>query len=87
MLPVMSDFDYTAPAELFVGTGRGTARGNPMKYSRFLTSAEAIRHAVEELNANALSGAALVVEEERYGAAQIRELYDDTRYPLSRDPG
>jgi len=49
-----------------------------------LTSAEAIRHAVEELYANALSGAALVVEEERYGAAQIRELYDDTKYPLSR---
>ena len=82
----MPNFDYTTPAELFVGTGRGSARGNPMKYSRFSTSAEAIRHAIEELNANALSGAALVVHEERYGAAQIRELYDDTRYPLSRGP-
>jgi hypothetical protein len=82
ILPAMADFDYTAPAEL--GTGRRSARGNPMKYSRLSTSAEAIRHAVEKLNANALSGAALVVDEERYGAAQIRELYDDTRYPLSR---
>jgi hypothetical protein len=86
MLPIMPDFDYMAPAELLVGMGRGTARGNPLKYSRFLTSAEAIRHAVEKLNANALSGAALVVDEERYGAAQIRELYDDTRYPLIRGP-
>jgi hypothetical protein len=86
MLPVMTDFNYMAPAELFVGMGRGNARGNAMKYSRFPTSAEAIRHAVEKLNANALSGAALVVDEERYGAAQIRELYDDASYPLSRGP-
>ena len=59
----MTDFNYMAPAELFVGMGRGNARGNAMKYNRFPTSAEAIRHAVGKLNANALSGAAVVVDE------------------------
>jgi hypothetical protein len=82
----MSGFDYKAPAELFVGTGRGTARGNPMKYTRFPTSAEAIKHAVETLSANALTAAALVVGEDRYEGAQIQALYDDTGFPLSRGP-
>jgi hypothetical protein len=80
----MSGFDYKAPAELFVGTGRGTARGNSMKYSRFPTSAEAIKHAVETLSTNALAGAALVVGEDRYEGAQIQALYDGTSFPLSR---
>ena len=82
----MPDFDYKAPAELFVGTGRGTARGNPMKYSRFTTSAEAIKHAVETLGANALAGAALVVGEDRYEGAQIQALYDSTSFPRAATP-
>jgi len=55
-----------------------------MTYKRFSTSAEAIRHAVETLSPKLLAGAALVVGEDRYGAAQIRELYAGTGYPLSR---
>ena len=82
----MGDFDYTAPAELFVGKGRGSARGSPMTYKRFSTSAEAIKYAVETLDALSLASAALVVGEDRYEGAQIRELYGDTRYPFSRSP-
>jgi hypothetical protein len=51
-----------------------------------MTSAEAIKHAVETLSANALAGAALVVEEDRYAGAQIQALYDDTSFPLRRGP-
>jgi hypothetical protein len=87
MLQRMGDFDYTAPAELFVGKGRGRPRaGSPMSYKRFSTSAEAIKYAVETLDIVSLSGAALVVGEDRYDGAEIRELYDDKRYPLGRDP-
>jgi hypothetical protein len=78
----MGDFDYTVPAELFVGKRRGTARDSPMTYRRFSTSAEAIQYAVEKLGAVSLSSAALIVGEDRYEGSQIRELYDGTRYPL-----
>jgi hypothetical protein len=78
----MGNFDYTAPAELFVGKERGTARGSHMTYRRFSTSAEAIQYAVETLAAVSLSRAALIVGEDRYEGAQIRELYDGTSYPL-----
>jgi hypothetical protein len=80
----MTNFDYEASAELFVGTRRGSSPGSHMKYKRFPTSAEAIKYAVEMLEPIALASAALVVEEDRYGGAQIRELYDGKRYPLSR---
>ena len=75
----MTDFDYTAPAELFIGKGRGSVGGSHMTYRRFPTSAEAIKYAVETLKADALTSAALVVGEDRYSGAQIRELYDGTR--------
>ena len=81
MSPAMPGSDDAAPAELFVGTWRGRARGNPVTYKRLSTSAEAIRHAVETLSPNLLAGAVLAVGEDRYGGAQIRELYERTRYP------
>ena len=86
MLHRMGDFDYTAPAELFVGKGRGSARGSPMAYKRFSTSAEAIKYAAETLDALSLASAALVVGEDRYDGPRIRELYDDTRYPSAGVP-
>ena len=75
----MDDFDYSAPAELFIGKGRGTARGRAMTYKRFPTSAEAIKYAVSTLDAVALAGAVLIVGEDRYEGAQIQELYDGAR--------
>ena len=62
----MVDFDYTAPAELFIGKGRGSSRGSHMMYRRFPTSAEAIKYAIETLESVTLSSAALIVGEERY---------------------
>ena len=55
----MTDFDYTAPAELFIGKGRGSAGGGSMTYRRFPTSAEAIKYAVETLKPVSLVSAAL----------------------------
>ena len=71
----MSRFDYTAPAELFVG---------PMSYRRFPTSAEAIKYAVETLENVALLSAALVVGEDRFEGVEIRALYEGKLFPLSR---
>ena len=81
---IMSRFDYTAPAELFVGKARGSVRGSPMRYLRFDTSAEAIKYAVEALGAAALIGAAMVVGDDRFEGAEIRTLYDGQLYPLKR---
>ena len=75
----MSEFDYTAPAELFASHGR-----SGLRYRRFSKSAEAIRYAVEKLPAAALSAASLEVQDHRYRAAEIRALYESQRYPLAR---
>jgi hypothetical protein len=80
----MNRFNYLAPAELFVGKSRGSARGSPMRYLRFPTSAEAIKYAVETLNTAALIGTALVVGEDRFEGTEIRVLYEGKRFPLSR---
>jgi hypothetical protein len=75
----MSEFDYTAQAELFAAHGRAGLR-----YRRFSKSAEAIRYAVETLSAAALSTASIEVDDHRYRASEIRVLYDSERYPLAR---
>jgi hypothetical protein len=76
---LMSEFDYTAPAELFAAHGR-----TGLRYRRFPKSAEAIRYAVEKLPAAVLSATAIEVDERRYSAAEIRALYHGDRYPLAR---
>ena len=81
---VVTVFDYTAPAELFVGKGRGSSGGSHMTYRRFPTSAEAVEYAVETLSPVSLNSAALVVGEDRYNGEQIRELYAGKQYSLSR---
>jgi hypothetical protein len=78
----MDDFDYQAPAELF--SGRNPKQGRRMRYRRFDTAAEAIRFAIEEIPAPGLFDVYLQVEDERFGAGQIRELYDNVAYPLVR---
>jgi hypothetical protein len=75
----MSEFDYTAPAELFASHGR-----SGLRYRRFSKSAEAIRYAVEKLPPAALSVASLEVQDHRYRAAEIRALYESQHYPLAR---
>jgi hypothetical protein len=75
----MSEFDYSAPAELFAVHGR-----SGLRYRRFSKSADAIRYAVEKLPAGALAAAAIEVDEHRYRGTEIRALYDGDRYPLPR---
>jgi Arc/MetJ-type ribon-helix-helix transcriptional regulator len=75
----MSEFDYTASAELFISAGR-----SGLRFRRFASAADAIRFAIEKLPANALSSARLDVEDQQYDDKQIRGLYDSDRYPLTR---
>jgi hypothetical protein len=75
----MTEFDYTAPAELYAAHGR-----TGLRYRRFPKSADAIRYAVEKLPAAALAATAIEVHERRYDAAEIRALYLGERYPLPR---
>lgn len=78
----MPAFDYTAFAELFPGKSPlGPSRA---RYLRFDTAAEALRFAVEELPRDVLRGSMLEVDEERFNSHQIGELYNASRYPLSR---
>ena len=76
-------FDYGRSAELFPTRSR-RPRGTPMTYKRFDTAADAIRFAIEELPSDRLLGAYLQVDEDRFGSAGIRRLYNSARYPLKR---
>jgi hypothetical protein len=75
-------FDYNAPAELFPSRAkRGRGR---VTYRRFDTAAEALQFAIEEMPPPVLLGAYLEVEEQRFGAEEMRSLYSSTAYPLRR---
>lgn len=71
--------NYDAAAELFPSGAHGR-----VSYRRFDTLAEALRYAVEELEPRLLGGAFIEAEELRYGAPEIRALYQAQAYPLSR---
>ena len=75
----MTEFDYSAPAELYAAQGR-----QGFRYRRFLNAGEAIRYAVEKLPTNLLPGTRLKVENREYVGKQIRSLYESKRYPLTR---
>lgn len=79
----MEHFDFTAPADIFIGGGRISKR-SPMTYRRFASGAEAIRFAIELQSADRLAMTAIEVEEARLGPKEIRSLYDSEDYPLAR---
>jgi hypothetical protein len=79
----MAEFDYTAAAELFPTRRRLSGRQS-FGYKRFEQAAQAIRFAIEDLPQEALVGAFLEVDEQRYGSDDIRRLYESARYPLPR---
>ncbi len=76
-------FDYGAPAELFPGRS-GLKSIRKQSYRRFSRADEVIQYAVEELRPELLHGAFLQIDEERFDATQIRQLYDDENFPLPR---
>ena len=60
-------FDYTTDAELF--SSKFSRRGRqPLMYRRFVSAAEAIRFAIEDLPAQFLVGTYLEVDELRFRA-------------------
>lgn len=79
--PAETAFDFTQPAELYVG--RGNRRQQGLRYQSFETAADAIRHVVETPHA---AGEVSTIEcgDIRLGMRQIAELYNDPLYPLAR---
>jgi hypothetical protein len=75
-------FDYSAPAELF--PSRNHRLRPHVKYKRFDSAAHAIKFAMEELPEPHLLGAVIVLDEERLGHKEIRELYESPHYPLKK---
>src|SRR4029078_13598778 len=75
-------FDYSAPAELYASRSQNGNR--PMRYTRFKSAAEAIKHAVEVLPPELLIGSTLEVNEERVDGFGVRGVYDSAKYPLRR---
>ena len=75
-------FDYNAPAELF--PSRSRAGKSRSRYMRFDTAAEGLRFVIEELPPTAAIGAYLVIHEVRFRLEEIRSLYENAEYPLTR---
>jgi hypothetical protein len=75
-------FDYSAPAELYPGRNRKSAK--KVTYRRFETAADAIRFAVEELPELLLLGACIEINEQRLNYKDIQALYASAQYPLKR---
>jgi hypothetical protein len=79
---VMYKFDYDAPAELYPGRNRKSAK--KISYRRFEKAADAIRFAVEELPELLLLGAFIEIDEKRLDYRDIQALYASEQYPLKK---
>ena len=78
----MDKFDYSAPAELYPGRNRKSAKR--ISYRRFDKVAEAIRFAVEELPQSLLLGTCIEINEQRLDHKDIQALYESERYPFKK---
>lgn len=76
-------FDYDASAELYMPKRKRGAR-QPLVYRRFVTAADAIRFAVEELPPGNAFGPWMQVGDERFSTDEIQHLYDSSSYPRRR---
>lgn len=79
----MAAFNYDVPGEFYSRKTRGL-RSTSLSYHRFDTTAEAIRFAIEDLSSAELGGSTLIVDGERFGAKELRQLYASSLYPLQR---
>jgi hypothetical protein len=76
-------FDYDAAAELYFGHPGARAR-RKVGYRRFPQAAAAIQFAAEQLAPAALDTAFMEVNDDRFNAAEIRQLYEHADFPLAR---
>lgn len=74
--------DFSAEAELYLGSDRNTARNQGPR--TFSSAAKAIRFALEEAAPVSLRGALLIVQGRTYAAHAVRTLYRQHEYPLNR---
>lgn len=74
-------FDFSLPAELYVG--HGSRRRSGLRFQSFDTAAEAIRHVVETPHP-AGEVSTIETDDVRLGMKQIAALYNDPRFPLPR---
>jgi hypothetical protein len=78
----MTDFDYLAGAELYLGRDSQTAAA--LGPRPFRLAANAIRFAIEHAAPVSLHGARLRVGDREFSGVALRGLYDAADYPLER---
>ena len=78
----MTSIDFTAPAELYLGSDRQTAAAQGPR--RFRTLTQAIRFAFEEAAPVSLRGAQLIAGGRTYSTVELPSLYRSPDYPLPR---
>lgn len=79
-ISLMAEFDYQAPAELYIGHARRRS-GRPLKYLRFDSTSEAISYAMESLSAEEFAGAAIETEHLRLTSSEILSVYEAADFP------
>ncbi|WEK03853.1 MAG: hypothetical protein P0Y65_16915 [Candidatus Devosia phytovorans] len=75
----MSNFDFHAPAELYLGSTWQTARAQGAR--NFRTAAQALRFAFEEAAPVSLHGANLVIGETSFTGPELAGLYRNLGIP------
>ena len=78
----MTNQDFTAAAELYLGSSRHSARAQGPR--AFGSAAKALRFAIEEAAPVSLHGARLHVGDKSFARADMLALYNSRRYPLAR---
>src|SRR3954453_8725049 len=79
-------FDYRARADLFLNKST-ISRRKPLEYKSFRFARDAIRYVIEELAPERLGGLCMEIDEGRFSADAIRQLYESAAYPLIRKSG
>ncbi|MEQ1771137.1 MAG: hypothetical protein ABL879_14985 [Devosia sp.] len=78
----MTNQDYLARAELYLGSDRKSATAHGPR--GFRTAANALRFAIEEAAPVSLRGARLKIGDKLLARADMLALYNSRRYPLAR---